>query len=401
MVARTKDPTRALERQQRQHARLLARVEKTTAQLERRTAKLHAVEARLAELQQRVANPRARSPRRRASDRDVQLVFNPMSGRDSSNNAMRLAHVVSALRAHRLEPGIGVRTPETSARDLARRAKADAVGLVIVAGGDGTIEDVAGELVGTGIALGIVPLGTMNNIARSLGVPLDIDEACALIAMGARRHIDVGRVSTLGEPHADHFLECAGLGLSAFAAFAGEGLEKHRWHLLPRIVQKFFESKPGAVQIGVDDVILEAHTRIVTVSNAPLSGNNMLVAPGAKMDDGLLDVVVYDGMGDAALMKHFVAAGNHGAERLPTHRARTIRITTQEPLPINSDTEVMAKRRSLRIDVVPGSLTVIAGNGIGLTVPVEATPGGITSEPPPAAVDGTAPNETIGETQSG
>lgn len=120
-------------------------------------------------------------------------------------------------------------------------------GLVIVAGGDGTIGDVATVLVGSDTVLEIIPIGTMNNLARSLGVPLGIDEACALIGMGTTRRIDAGRVSAGGGLHAVHFFDCAGLGLLAVAAVAGQAFEKRRWHMLPGAPRKFFDAKLGTM----------------------------------------------------------------------------------------------------------------------------------------------------------
>ena len=99
-------------------------------------------------------------------------------------------------------------------------------------------------------------------------------------------------------------MECAGVGLSAIAALAGQSFEKRRWRIIPRALRKFVEAKlRHHSRYEMDDIVVEASSRIVTVSNAPLMGNNMLAAPGAKMDDGLLDVQIYDGMGDAALVR--------------------------------------------------------------------------------------------------
>jgi diacylglycerol kinase family enzyme len=118
-----------------------------------------------------------------------------------------------------------------------------------------------------------------------------------------------------------------------------------------------------------------------------------MLAPGAKMDDGLLDVVVYDGMSDVQLMKHFIAASKERAESLPIHRARVVRITAEQLDTANADSEVIYKKHTIQIEVVPGALTVIAGNGIGLTFPVEATPIGVKTEPAPEAANGAAPSD--------
>jgi len=305
--------------------------------------------------------------------REAQLIFNPSAGGDNQNNAVRLAEIVSGLRAHGIEPRIGVKTSGKVTRELVRDARRSRLPLVIVAAGDGTVEEVASQLVGTDTTLAIVPIGTMNNLARCLGVPLGIEEACALIGMSTTRHIDVGHV-TSNDRETSYFLECAGAGLTAIGALAGQKLEKHEWRFVPRILRGFFEAKLGVMRVTMDDTTMEASTKMVTVSNAPMMGSNLWVAPEAKMDDGMLDVVLYDGMGDAALLKHFMAANTGNPEKLPIHRARHVRITADESLAANSDKDVTPRTRIIDIEVLPRSLTVIAGNGIALTVPVEAAP---------------------------
>lgn len=365
----------SLRRKQRKHAKLLARVEKTFTRLERRKAKLRALEAGIADLEHQVAevgSGHAGSVSARL--RQAQLIYNPAAGKDPYNPD-RLGQLLSALRAHGIEGVVGVKTSGKSAQLIAREAVAAHMPLVVVAAGDGTIAEVAAELIGRPTVLGIIPIGTMNNVARSLGVPLDVDQACALLGMDTRRHIDVGRVVANDDPRVEYFLEGAGVGLSAIAAVAGQGFEKRRWHVMPRVLRKLFESQPGTLRIAMDDEVIDAHSQIVTVSNSPMLGNNMLVAPDAKMDDGLLDVVVYDGLNEATLVKHFLAASGPSPERLKTYRTRHVRITSSEPMDANTDKNVRSRGQVIDIEIAPRALTVIAGNGIGLTVPVDAAPG--------------------------
>jgi diacylglycerol kinase (ATP) len=391
---------RSLLKKQKKHVSQLAKLERSSARLDGRKARFAKLESSIADLERQLAEPRKEHLGERApSDgtlRQARLIFNPSSGRDAANNAQRLAQVVSSLRAHGIEAHVGLKTSGGAARALASKAVRAGHRLIVVAGGDGTIGDVASELVGTSTALGIVPIGTMNNLARSLGVPLGIDDACALIGMGTTRHIDVGRVCSNGSPQAEYFFECTGVGLSAISALSGQAFEKRHWRVIPRGLRKFFETKLGTIRVEMDDVVVEASTRMVTVSNAPLMGNNMLAAPGAKMDDGWLDVQVYDGMGDAALMKHFLAASSSSPDNLKTYRARHVRITAEEPLLSNADMHIAPARHTIEIEVVPRAISVIVGNGIALSVPVASAPSAPTfaADPPttngaihPAAVD--------------
>ena len=377
-----KDPSpralgKLLRRKQRKHHSLLSKVEKTAARLDRQKVKLQALESRIADLERQTAgavDPRTGQGDPDGARRHARLIFNPASGRTEENNAERLGQIVNSLRAHGIQAHIGLKTSGKAARALAREAVRSGHQLVIVAAGDGTIEEVASQLVGTPTVLGIVPIGTMNNIARSLGVPLGIDDACALIGMGTTRHIDTGRVVSSDSPEIRHFLEAAGVGLSAMAVLAGQAAEKRQWRMIPKALRSYFETKPGHVHVQIDDVVIEAATNIVTVSNAPLMGGNLLISPEAKMDDGLLDVRVYDGMSSVALAKHFLASSSGSADPIRTYRGRKVRITTEEPVLTHSDKELTRKSRTVEIEILPGALTVIVGNGIALTVPVEAAP---------------------------
>ena len=376
----------SLMRKQHKHEAMVRKVEKSNDRLERRKAKLVAMETRIADLENELSVPRKSKLGKRASSdgelKPARLIFNPSSGRDAEDNAARLAKLVNNLRAHGIEAKVGLKTSGAAARDLARKAVKSGDPLVIVAGGDGTIGDVAAELIGKDIVLGIVPTGTMNNVARSLGVPLDIEGACALIGMGTTRHIDMGRITTSAGTDAEYFLECAGVGLSAIVAAGGQAFVKRRWNLVPRALRKFFEAKAGKIIVELDDTVVEATTRIITVSNAPLMGNKMLAVPGGKMDDGFLDVQVYDGMDMAALAKHFKAASSDSPEDLKTYRASKVRIKSAEPIPANADMNIAPAENVIEMEVIPKALSVIVGNGIALTTPVESAP-----DAPPFAED--------------
>jgi YegS/Rv2252/BmrU family lipid kinase len=384
---------KTLRRKQRQHQVVLAKVEKTVARLERRKAKLQTIEARIAALEHRLSEPRKLGESDANGSeglRHARLIFNPDSGSDDKDHADRLKQIVTALRLHGIEAHIGLRTSGKMARHLARQAARSDHSLVIVAGGDGTVEDVASQLVGTRSVLGIVPIGTMNNLARSVGVPLEIDAACALIAMGTTRHIDIGRVFSDDKPEARYFLECAGVGLNAIGAMIGQDYEKGRWWHLRNGLRKYFEARPGTIRVEIDDITIEASTQMVSVSNSPLMGNNMLTAPGAKMDDGWLDVCLYDGMGDASLAKHFMAASLGTPEDTKLYRARKVRIISEQPLLSNTDMNVAPEQPVVEIEIVPKALSMIVGNGIGLSLPVESAPAAGTQAPDTPHTNGTA-----------
>ncbi|MDQ6766237.1 MAG: diacylglycerol kinase family lipid kinase [Candidatus Eremiobacteraeota bacterium] len=385
-----------LEDARTKHRRLAKKLEATKAKLEKRTRKLCALESKIAKLEQR-AHERATAPVERATKgngslRVARLIFNPGSGADSKD-PHALEKIVDLLRAHGLRAKVDIRTSGKTVRHFAKAAADNKEELVIVAGGDGTIEEAASQLVGTKTALGILPVGTMNNVARSLGIPLDLDDACALLGAGSTRQVDMGRVITDEKQDGDYFLESVGLGLTAIAFSAGKAVRKGRLAGLPNALRKLFDSKPGPVQIDLDngETIL-ANSQLVTVSNAPLMGLNFLVAPAAKMDDAVLDVAVYDGMGKGELLDYFLKIrGGKRAEnpKVAFYQARKVRIQCQDDAPTESDSHSLRAQKVLNVEVVPQALSMIVGKGIALNVPIEA----VQSVPPLSGPQPKSPNE--------
>lgn len=374
------EQVQALRRLQSNHKNRARKVEKTRLKLERQRRRLTALEARIAQLEHRISHAArgdGRSSRLTGKElRSIRVIFNSkldLNGGGENN----LEKVVEALRAHGIRAEICLKTSGKIARKCARQAAKENEGMVIVAGGDGTIEDVASELVGTKTALGIIPLGTMNNLARSLGIPLDISDACELIAAGITRPIDVGRVREADKPQNGYFLETAGLGLSGIALPAGQDAHKGRWGKLPEAISRLFSLEPAPVEVQLDHEVVKADSQLVTVSNAPLTGANLTVAPDAKMDDGMLDVTIYDRMRKAEILAFLMEGRNGKCPENPNvhrYRARHVAIRSSEKMPAVSDKDAIPAQHLLDIELVPQALSAVVGNGIGLTMPVESVP---------------------------
>lgn len=355
------------------------KVEKARSKLQRQRQRLSALEAKIANLERRISDAgRSDGGGSRLADKDLHtlhVIFNPKSTTDS-NGENNLEKVVKALRVHGIRAEVCLKTSGKVARKCAKEAVKNDEPMVIVAGGDGTIEDVAAELAGTKTALGIIPLGTMNNLARSLGVPLSINDACALIGAGITRKIDIGRVREADKPENGFFLESAGLGLSGIAMPAGQDAHKGRWAKLPEAIGRLFEMGPAQIEIQLDDKdAIKANSQLVTVSNAPFTGANLTIAPDAKMDDGMFDVAVYEDMGKTEIMAFLMQARNGNSPDNPKvhrYRARHVVIRSSEKMPAVSDKNAIPGQHVLDIELIPNALSAVAGKGIGLTLPVES-----------------------------
>jgi diacylglycerol kinase (ATP) len=359
---------------QTRHAQLLDKVAKTQAKLEKRQRKLQDLEATMIQLERSYATAHREQPDSSApaDGRTVRMIFNP-NARKTKHGTYPLETIVARLGAHGIRAEVEIKTSKKAARALAKEAVTSSAHMVIVAGGDSSVEEVAAELIGSETILGIIPSGTMNNLARVLGIPLELDDACALLATGTARYIDVGRISAREQPESTYFVETAGVGLSALIAPAGQNVHKQRWGALPQALRAFLEFKAAVLTVTCDDdEPLITDTQVVTISNSPLIGPHTPIAPDARVDDGLLDVALYDGLGKMELIGYFldIFAGRAvERQRATFHRARHIRIVSDRPLEASADLRVLPASKEWEIEVIPHALKVIVGNGSALILP--------------------------------
>jgi diacylglycerol kinase (ATP) len=351
-------------------ARLAARLAESAAEAERADEALatRLVERRAAEHAAALdgrAVPDA--PRRRAL-----LVINTKSG-PNDDSILWLRPIVELLEAEGIDVDVRVKLRKRQARRDARRFARRGCDLVIAAGGDGTVEAVVRGLLGTRAVLGIVPLGTYNNIAASLGVPTDLAEAVALIAAGPVRAVDVGWVRVGGRKPRP-FFELVSIGVAAALVPAGQEAKDGNWlgaaQALPGVAR--IEPSSTAVRLDGEEPARRAETLLVTISNTPRAAAALALAPGARVDDGLVDVAIYRGMDRAALALQFAAhatVGEPSDARIERARARRVDVEADPPLPVAADSKVIGTTPA-RVKVRPGALRVVCGQGPGLSMPV-------------------------------
>jgi diacylglycerol kinase (ATP) len=273
---------------------------------------------------------------------------------------------LNAVEAALKEAGVDVVVQPTQgpkhATELARAAVRDGCKLVIAAGGDGTVAEAAAGLVHTDATLGIMPLGSVMNMARTLGIPRDLKQAARTIANGQVLAMDIGSV-------ANHlFLEAGGVGLAAglFGYFnrldtgvRPRNVIRAGWRFLNHL------GSPRLL-IVADGQRFDVRALMVTVSNGPYVGAAYALAPQARIDDGLLDVVIFHGMGVMRMLMHMALVA--GGRRLPSPqgvqlvRARSVQVAVQRrrPLPVHADGAAVGVTPT-RFDVLPAALRVLVG----------------------------------------
>ena len=249
-------------------------------------------------------------------------------------------------------------------RETAKAVKAG-VDLVVVAGGDGAIAQVATKLVGTDIPLGVIPSGTGNLFAGNFGIPLDPKEALAVINDGNRRAIDVGMAEVDGKRRA--FAIACGIGFDAHVMDATSRTEKTRFGKLAYLAHALGQTAALTNvehTVELDGVETTVDAAQVFIANAGRMLPMLQPKPAVVPDDGLLDVIVVRAGGPAqALAAAWEATrqdelGETDSGRVFRARAREIAVTTKKPRLVEMDGSVMGST-PVKASVVAGGLCVL------------------------------------------
>lgn len=218
------------------------------------------------------------------------------------------------------------------AEECGRRAIDERYDAVIVAGGDGTVQAVAREVLGKDIALGILPFGRFMNIAKGLGIPMDAAEAARIIAAGHVRRADVGEVN------GQVFFETAGIGLDAQVFGAARAAERGRWRRAWERVARWATHGTHRIRIRGERDEVASRAMQVLVLNSPYYAWSFPVA-GGSMHDGLLEVAIFPRMGRRDLIRSLVTLWREGYYEDPpiVLREREVRIEADAPLAIHAD----------------------------------------------------------------
>jgi YegS/Rv2252/BmrU family lipid kinase len=290
----------------------------------------------------------------------VCVVLNPMAGSGTADD------VRIALERH-FGDRIELEIYETTGSDdedvvsVVREALAKGCNLVIAAGGDGTVSDVAEGLVGSNVPMGIIPVGTANVFARELGLPLTLDEACAMLA-GQHAISSVDAMKARDK----YFVLQIGIGLDSLMIRDTEREAKRRfgraayiWTALTRLVGY----QPVRFTIVVDGKRLRPRASQVLIANGGVLGiAPFRWGPNICPDDGRIDVCIVSArtaLDYLGLIWHTVL-GQQRRDRNVRYLAATesILINADQPLPVQADGEIFGET-PIRIEVVPDAVSVI------------------------------------------
>jgi diacylglycerol kinase (ATP) len=292
------------------------------------------------------------------------VIVNPTAGRGAAARALNLVEVEMA------RTGAAYTVVQTERRghaaELAEAAARGGWPAVVAVGGDGTVHETVNGLMnaadgGVSIPLGIVGVGSGNDFAKLAGVPADPAQAIRRLAIAEARAVDVGRVN------GQWFSNGVGIGLDAAVAVEVDRRRRFRGlamylHALSRVLRVF---KPPRMTVKVDgEELADGPMTLVTVGNGGRHGGGFWICPDARIDDGVLDVCLCDGLGTLGILSFLprVMRGTHtGANCVHMHRARRVRVTSPDPLPVHADGEIVADdAHEVEFEIHPGRLRVLA-----------------------------------------
>jgi len=286
------------------------------------------------------------------------LIINPNAGRRKKSPLPDIREVFSKQDEFQLE--IHETTGPGNATEAARKAASDGYELVIAAGGDGSIFEVSNGLVGSETALGVVPVGTENVLAREMGVPLEPRKACEFLLLQPPRVIDTGKIGD------QHFVCFAGIGFDAHVAHRLPAERKRRFGALAYFftsAEKLrpYHSVPRHVRLTLDGDTIEMDFWIMVISNIRSYGGRLIPAPEAVVDDGLLDVCIFPRANYLAIMRQMTAMRSGKHTSLPGVRyfqAARIEVETDPSEELQLDGDAWPGEPPFLIEAVPKSLKV-------------------------------------------
>jgi diacylglycerol kinase family enzyme len=290
----------------------------------------------------------------------AKLIFNPGSGQPGES-PQQLVDILSEMQNQHIVPEVYIVHSDSQLEDVVFRAIKSGIQLIVVAGGDGTIDSVVGTMIGSHATLGIIPTGTRNNVAFNLGITGDIANSVALLRRGRRLKIDVGRVHS---GHSRHwFLEAVALGLLSDLYPMADDLQHGDLAQIGGLFSTLISATPSRLRM-----ILNGHKHLDTtahmlmITNMPFLGPRFQISPNVSFKDGHLDVFTFSDMSKLNMLSYAVLSRGGLVEDagIEHFRAKHVRIVSNPQMPVLAD-GILLGQGSLSVHVYPRALAVMTG----------------------------------------
>ncbi len=287
------------------------------------------------------------------------FIVNPKSGTRSKERTFDL--IGQHISAERYDHQVVFTQARGHATELSRQAVIDGVDYVVAVGGDGTVNETAQGLIHTSAAMGIIPMGSGNGLARHLQVPLD---AVAALRFLNRAQIMLMDSATLNEKP---FFCTAGVGFDAYIGLKFDQKKKRGFRTYVRTtLNEFITYRPEAYRLTINGVVTEQNAFLVSFANAAQYGNDAFISPEASVRDGKIDVCLLDPFPVPMAFTLGLKLFNrtlHQSKYLHVQQVTEATLERQGPAPVHLDGEPMIMEEKLIVKLLPSSLKVLAGTG--------------------------------------
>jgi len=288
--------------------------------------------------------------------RKILFIVNPNAGKRISDR------IIDAIRKEvpkTISYNIVIWMDKDRFEDITNQLKTEGYTDAVAVGGDGTVNHVAKTILGTNIALGIVPIGSGNGLARSLGLSMKTEEVIRQIVKGKTTRIDNGIVN--GIP----FFCTSGIGFDAhignlFASLVKRGLQGY----IKITLRELFKYRAQNYTLEFNGQTIQRKAFLITVANAGQYGNDFYIAPQADMEDGLFHVAIlkpFNFVSVFGLMAKILRKKAHLSNRIETFVTNKIKITRNQKDTIHFDGDPAITEKEVYFENKPQSLNVIVG----------------------------------------
>lgn len=290
----------------------------------------------------------------------VKLIFNPNSG-DPGQSPVHLLDLITEMQAWSLVPEVFLIEPGSVLLPVIQDALRQGIRFFVACGGDGTIDSVAAALAGKRATLGIIPTGTQNNVALSLGIPAELPSAVALLRRGRRLRVDVG-LARCGKVER-FFLETCSVGLLSALFPAADELQHGNLVRIGDLLATLVSFPVADMRLVLDArQVIEAQGQVVLAANMPYAGPHFQIALPGSYQDGLLEVLVFANLSTLELLGSAVQMAGGGPEdpRIRRYRVRSLDLDTRPPMPVLADGFSLGEG-PVRLRIRRNALAVMAG----------------------------------------
>jgi YegS/Rv2252/BmrU family lipid kinase len=300
------------------------------------------------------------------------IIVNPISGRGTAAEAV--PDLDRFLRERNMDFDLVLTERPEHAVELAKQAALDGFDVVVVAGGDGTANEVLNGLMlakqagADGVAMGVIAIGRGNDFAFGVNVPPGLEEGFRVLVEDFRTSMDVGLVTGGLYPEGRYFGNGVGIGFDAVVGF--EALKMTRLqgflsYIVAAVKTIFLYYQAPLVRIEFDGQTMDKYTLMVSIMNGRRMGGGFMMAPESAIDDGLLDLCIAEQVSKArifALIPRFMAGTQASQPSIQTDRTRSIVVTALEgSLPAHADGETLCiEGQQLKMEILPRQIEIIS-----------------------------------------